>query len=138
MPARDVYHDIVKAALIKDGWTITHDPLILPFRAQKVYVDLGAEAPMAAEKEGRKIAVEVKSFVSDSEVTELERALGQYELYRFLLSRREPERTLFLAIPRDVHAGFMNEPDSRDLIAVTSIKLVVFDPEEEVVLQWTE
>jgi hypothetical protein len=27
MPARDFYHDVVKAALITDGWTITDDPL---------------------------------------------------------------------------------------------------------------
>ncbi len=29
MPARDFYHDAVKNALTKDGWTITHDPLTL-------------------------------------------------------------------------------------------------------------
>ncbi len=31
MPARDKVHDIVKNALIKDGWTITDDPLTLKF-----------------------------------------------------------------------------------------------------------
>jgi hypothetical protein len=28
MLTKDIYHDTVKRALIKDGWTITHDPLI--------------------------------------------------------------------------------------------------------------
>ncbi len=28
MPARDIYHDTVRNALEKDGWTITHDPVI--------------------------------------------------------------------------------------------------------------
>lgn len=31
MAARDVFHEAVKNALVKDGWTITHDPLALPF-----------------------------------------------------------------------------------------------------------
>jgi hypothetical protein len=26
MPAKDTYHNAVENALIKDGWTITHDP----------------------------------------------------------------------------------------------------------------
>lgn len=29
MPSRDIYHNTVKNALLKDGWTITHDPLRL-------------------------------------------------------------------------------------------------------------
>ena len=28
MPAKDVYHDAVKKALIKDGWSILADPYI--------------------------------------------------------------------------------------------------------------
>ena len=62
MPQRDIYHDVVKNALIKDGWTITHDPLILPYGGRNLYVDLGAEVPIGAEKDDRRIAVEVKSF----------------------------------------------------------------------------
>lgn len=80
MPAKDIYHDTVKKALIKDGWVITHDPLILKWGSKDLYVDLGAEQLVAAEKEGRKIAVEVKSFVSPSEVEDLEHALGQFIL----------------------------------------------------------
>jgi len=29
MPRKDIYHDTVKRALIKDGWTITHDQFTL-------------------------------------------------------------------------------------------------------------
>ena len=63
MPARDIYHETVKNALIKDGWTITHDPLVLRWGTTDVYVGLGAEQLLAAEKRGQKIAVEIKSFV---------------------------------------------------------------------------
>jgi hypothetical protein len=101
-------------------------------------VDLGAEAPIGAEKDGRKIAVEVKGFLGISETTELERALGQYWLYRFLLERREPDRVLFMAVSREAYARIFNEPDGRDLVVAQNLKLLVFDPTEEVVVQWIE
>jgi XisH protein len=63
MPAKDRYHDTVKNALIKDGWTITHDPLRIRLaRGKNLFVDLGAERLLAAERGTEKIAVEVKSF----------------------------------------------------------------------------
>jgi hypothetical protein len=110
MPRKDIYHDTVKNALIKDGWTITPDPLILSLGRRDLYVDLGAEQPIAAEKEGRKIAVEVKSFIGRSEVTDLEHALGQYSFYRLLLTRDDPQRKLYLAIPVDTYKGIFSEP----------------------------
>ena len=92
MPAKDIYHETVKNALIKDGWTITHDPLVLRWGTTDVYVDLGAEQLLAAEKRGQKIAVEIKSFVGRSDVDDLEKALGQYLLYHDILTQREPDR----------------------------------------------
>ncbi|WP_446388415.1 element excision factor XisH family protein [Coleofasciculus sp. B1-GNL1-01] len=62
--AKDIFHDIVKLALQKDSWTITHDPYRLRYGIADIYIDLAAQEAIAAEKEGRKIAVEVKSFVS--------------------------------------------------------------------------
>jgi hypothetical protein len=76
MPARDIYHDTSKNALIKDGWTISHDPFVLRWGTIDVYIDLGAEQLLAAERQGLKIAVEVKSFVGRSDVDDLEKALG--------------------------------------------------------------
>ena len=67
MSAKDRYRDCVKNALIKDGWVITHDPLRLPWGKKDMYVDLGAETLLAAEKDQRRIAVEIKSFVGKSE-----------------------------------------------------------------------
>jgi XisH protein len=81
MPARDFYYDVVKAALIADGWTIIEDPLKLPVGTKDLFVDLGAEQLLAADKQGRKIAIEVKSFFGDSEVEDLEIALGQFILF---------------------------------------------------------
>lgn len=136
MPQRDVYHNAVKEALVKDGWTITHDPLVLPFGHRNVYVDIGAEAPLGAEKDGHKIAVEIKSFLGVSEITELERALGQYALYNFLLTRREPDRTLYLAVPADSYASLLSGSEGQELAQAQGLKIVVFDPLQEVIVQW--
>lgn len=54
MPERDFFHDAVKSALVKEGWTITNDPLFIEFGGIDLYVDLGAEKVLAAEKDGRK------------------------------------------------------------------------------------
>src|SRR5262249_61450392 len=86
MPARNIYHAVVVRALTADGWTITHDPYPLSFGGKDLFVDLGAEEPtLAAEKEGRRIAVEIQSFLGRSPVRSLEEAVGQYEVYRLLL-----------------------------------------------------
>jgi XisH protein len=76
MPSRDIYHNCVKNALLKDGWTITHDPLKLEWGKKDLYVDLGAEQLIAAENTEQKIAVEIKSFVGRSDIDDLEKALG--------------------------------------------------------------
>lgn len=49
-PAVDTYHQAVIAALQKDGWTITHDPMTLTFEGEDLFVDLGAERLLAAER----------------------------------------------------------------------------------------
>jgi hypothetical protein len=138
MPRKDIYHDTVKNALIKDGWTITHDPLILSFGRRDIYVDLGAEQPIAAEKEGRKIAVETKSFVNQSAVTDLERAIGQYSLYHLILTQDEPERKLYLAITEDTYKGIFSEPMGQIVLANRIMNLIVFNPFQEVIVKWIE
>jgi hypothetical protein len=67
MPRKDIYHDVVKKALIRDGWTITHDPYPLKFSEEDLYVDIGAERPLGAEKEGRKAALAVRLLIFDAQ-----------------------------------------------------------------------
>ncbi len=85
-------------ALIKDGWTITDDPLVLSLGTRSIYIDLGAEKLIAAERDNQKIAVEIKSFLSSSPIRDLENAWGQFFLYARALKKREPDRCLYLAI----------------------------------------
>ncbi|MEG4422370.1 element excision factor XisH family protein [Microcoleus sp. LAD1_D5] len=55
-------------------------------------IDISAQQLLAAENNERKIAVEVKSFISESRIADLEPALGQYTLYYDILKRTESER----------------------------------------------
>ncbi|MEZ2232500.1 element excision factor XisH family protein [Microcoleus sp.] len=138
MPAKDFYHDTVCTALIKDGWTITNDPFKLRVGGRSVYVDLGAKKLFAAEKQGRKIAVEIKSFLDPSLVSELEKALGQYDLYYLIMEDEDPERVLYLAIAQTVFEGFFSEEICQMVLRKKSIKLIIFDSETEEIVQWID
>jgi hypothetical protein len=137
MPARDYYHDIVKKALQKDGWTITHDPYRIRLaRRKNLSVDLGAERLIAAEKGLEKIAIEIKSFRSASEMKDLEEAVGQFVLYEHLLTRYEPERKLYLAVPEDVRQSIFEEEAGQVLIEDKIIRLFSFNVNQAEVVVW--
>lgn len=121
--AKDKFHDAVKNALIKEGWTITNDPLFLQFGGVDLYVDLGAEKMLAAQKDNQKIAVEIKSFLGDSTITEFHQALGQLLNYRLILKRQEPERILYLAVPLDIYESFFKLEFTQLAIADYQLKL---------------
>jgi XisH protein len=138
MAARNVHHDAVVEALVADGWTITDDPLKLSFGNRKVYVDIGAQRAIGAEKGDRRIAVEVQSFLGLSEVHDLEGAIGQYVLYRTLLRVSEPDRALYMAVRPVVADGILAEPIGRLLLEEERIKVVVFDSAARRIVKWTE
>ena len=136
MSAKDTFHDAVIASLVKDGWTVTHDPYTLSFGTTNVYTDLGAERPIAAQRGEEKIALEIKSFLGDSAVRELEIALGQFVLYRMLMRKVEPDRTLLLAVPETAFKSLFEESAGQRVIQEVDLKLVIFDPIRQEILQW--
>ncbi len=136
MPAKDIYHDVVRTALEKDGWAITADPLTLKIGRRSVLVDLGAEKLLAAERAGRKIAVEIKSFLSPSPIRDLEGALGQFVLYSKILNQQDPDRTLYLAVSRSVFGDLFSEEVGQLLLNTTDLRLIVFHPQKEEIIQW--
>jgi hypothetical protein len=136
MPARDIYHDAVKNALIQAGWVITDDPLHLKWGQKDMYVDLGAKQLLAAEQGTQKIAVEIKSFLSPSEIADLKDAIGGFIIYRAVIHRLEPDRTLYLAVRDGVFTALFEEPIGKLLIEAEKLKLVIFNPETERIIQW--
>lgn len=136
MPSKDRYHQSVKNALRKDGWIITDDPLHLRWGKKDMYVDLGAEQILTAEKEGSRIAVEIKTFGSLSEIADLQKAIGQYCMYLSVMKRIEPDRSLYLAIHDEVFTNVFDEPIGEVLIEDYNVALIVFNPAQEVILKW--
>jgi hypothetical protein len=138
MPARDVFHQQVKQALGKEGWLVTHDPYWIKLIGSDMnaYVDLAAERILAAEKGDEKIAVEIKSFIGTSFLTDFHNALGQYLDYRVALRQKEPERQLFLAVPLDVYQSFFSRPFVQSVCSEYKLTLITFDPQTEEICAW--
>jgi XisH protein len=138
MPAKDIYHDTVRTALVKDGWVITKDPFKLTFGGRNLYVDLGAEKLFGAEKGEQKIAVEIKSFLDPSPINDLEKALGQYKLYSQILEDIEPDRMLYLAVGSVVFEDFFSEPICQLVIRKNNLNIIVFEPINQEIIQWID
>jgi hypothetical protein len=136
MSAKDKFHDIVKHALIKDHWTITSDPLYIRIQAIQMYIDLGAEKLISADKDNRKIAVEIKSFLQNSTLTEFYQAFGQFLSYKHALEIEEPQRELYLAVPNDIYDEFFKQLFVQELIQRYAIKLLIYQPETEELVEW--
>jgi hypothetical protein len=136
MAAKDKFHDAVRHGLQKDGWTITADPLELEYGDLTLLVDLAAERLLAADREGEKIAVEVKSFLNASAITDFHQALGQFLNYRLALRKLEPDRKLYLAVPEDAYRKFFQSAFAQDSVAEYGLLLLAYDPFDEVLTRW--
>jgi XisH protein len=138
MAAKDLFHDAVKQALLKEQWVITADPLKIKIEGVKLEIDLAAEKVFAAQKAGRKIAVEVKSFLNNSAITDFHLALGQFLNYRLALQMSEPDRMLYLAVPFDTFDSFFQERFIQETVKFYQLKIVVNEPQKEVIIAWID
>ncbi|OIP73537.1 MAG: fatty-acid oxidation protein subunit alpha [Oscillatoriales cyanobacterium CG2_30_44_21] len=136
MPAKDIFHDTVKIGLEKEGWAITDDPLYLDFGGVEIYIDLAAEKIIAAERDGEKIAVEIKSFIGSSAISEFHRALGQFINYKAVLSQKQPERIMYLAVPIATYETFFKLELIQLVIKNQGISLIVYNPTKQEIEQW--
>jgi hypothetical protein len=136
MPRKDAIHDAVKHALIKDGWVITDDPLFLEFGNEDMFVDLGAERLLAAERDNERIAVEVKGFVGPSAITELHAALGQYQVYFAVLEKVDPSRKLYIAVSKSTYEE-LAEMDTFELVVERfRVSLLIVRIADEEIDEW--
>ncbi|WP_414552140.1 XisH family protein [Anabaena sp. CCY 0017] len=137
MSAKDIFHGVVKIALQKDGWQVTNDPLTISVGGVNLSIDLAAEKLISAEREGQKIAVEVKSFLEKSSaISEFHTALGQFINYRGALRRLQPERVLYLAVPLTTYKTFFQLDFPKDMVSENRLKMLVYDVEKEVIFKW--
>ncbi|MEA5451725.1 XisH family protein [Leptolyngbya sp. CCNP1308] len=136
MAARDLFHTAVRHGLEKDQWRISSDPLELDWEEVKVKIDLAAERLIAAERGEEKIAVEIKSFISPSPVSDFHTALGQFLNYRIMLEVKEPGRDLYLAIPIDTYETFFQSRFAQTAVERYQLKLIVYNPVSEEIVRW--
>ena len=134
--ARDLFHENVKKALIKEGWIITNDPLSFKIGNMQVQIDLGAERLIAAERGTDKIAIEIKTFGSLSFITSLYEAVGKYIIYRNVLALRDPERLLYLAVPESIYTRFFEEQVIQKTMQEEKFKLVIYNQTTQIITQW--
>jgi hypothetical protein len=136
MSRRDDLHFSLRRTLEKDGWTITDDPLVLVLERTLLKADIGADKFFTAEKESHKIAVEVKDFDTPSVISELEKTMGQLQLYQWALEEQEPARQLFLAVSQSVYLKHFQKPIFQLAIRRNKINLLIYEPIDEVIIQW--
>lgn len=137
MPAKDIIHNAVKNALVKDGWIITHDPYPIEYEEVSLSADLGAERPIAAERGDQKIVVEIKSFIGPSPIQDLKVALGQYVLYLGLLEVIAPERKLYLAVNHQAYQELFKQKAIQLIVKRYEVAVVVVNVVKEEVVEWT-
>lgn len=146
MPPRDSIHNIVKQAIIKEGWEITDDPYVISYGERFLFVDLAATESsnlnpieglfIGAQQRNSRIAIEVKDFRSQSAIADLEQAIGQYLLYRLLLQKVDPERLLYLAVTKQTYSNIFSEPIGDLVITEVPLNLIVIDSKKVEVRQW--
>jgi len=134
--AKDIFHDAVKNGLEKEDWVITDDPMRIRAGRVDMRIDLGAERLIAAEKGEEKIAVEIKSFITPSNISEFHTAVGQFLNYYVALEEQQPDRVLYLAVPLGTYQTFFNLPFVETIIERFQLRLLVYEPKDEVVLEW--
>ena len=136
MGAKDIYHEAVKNALIKDGWTITADPYTIEYEGDNLYADLLAEKTLLAEQQGRKIVVEIKSFINPSPMNDFQNALGQYLLYRDFLEFSQKNYEIYLAVRTAVFNSFFQRPSIQAVTKRHQLNLIVFNDKKEEITSW--
>ncbi len=135
--AKDIIHQQVKNALIKDGWTITDDPFRVEFEELEIFADLAAErGPIVARKHGQKIIAEIKTFAGRSFIREFQQALGQYDLYLEMLDLAGFEHELYLAISEFVYEEYFQRKGTAIIVQRKHLKIFVVNLKQEEIVTW--
>ena len=115
---------------------ITDDPLYIKVGQIPIHIDIGAEKLIGAEKNGEKIAVEIKTFGRASFITALHEAVGKYIIYRSVLKYIQSDRLIYLALPDDIYAEFGNEPIVQSVFTEYNFKILIYEPTTQLITSW--
>jgi hypothetical protein len=133
---RDLIHDAVKNALVKDGWTILADPYQIRFEDKILAADLRAERLLRISRQNETVVVEIKSFIGHSFIKDLQAALGQYQMYSFFLHELGAEDTVHMAISQAIYEEQFQSKAVRQLVNYFNVRLLVVDIRAEEIVEW--
>lgn len=137
MPKRDIFHQTVKNALQKDGWTVTYDPFFVPTEGGvNFFIDLGLESIIGAARNDKNVAIEIKSFDATTPTYSFYEILGQFLLYRMALEEQTEPWELYVAMSEQGYQKLHEAPIFRRAIDEFSVKLVIFNPLTETITKW--
>jgi hypothetical protein len=136
MPIQDLYHDVVRDALRKDGWRITHTALQLKARAESRTGEPWEGPWLIADKDERKVAVAVSSFVGRSNLEDITQTWAQLGLSRPRLHAMDSDRVVYLAVRQATYSACFAGAEGELVLAKEYMQLLVFDPRAETIVQW--
>lgn len=136
MPRKDTYHDIVRIGLEKDGWRIIDDPLRVVAGGVGLFIDLSAEPIMTFERDNKKIAIEIKSFELQSQITSFYEALGKYITYRKALFMVKMDFELYLAVPKKAFDTIFKKDLVEQLVIEYKVHIVVYSDKNQTITSW--
>jgi hypothetical protein len=90
----------------------------------------------SSQKQGLKIAVEIKSFLDPSKISEFYGALGQFIAYRAALRKQDSERTLYLAVSSDIYERFFTTLFIQELVEQNQLYILIYNIDLEVIERW--
>jgi XisH protein len=129
---------LIDLVLLKDGWKILKEDYELEYGEDSLYPDFAAERSFIAERNTRKILVEVKSFIGRSFIADLQRAIGQYAMYQNVIEVQGLDFQLYMAISSTVYEERFQSPLAQLMIERGGMNLLIFDIKQEIVEQWIE
>lgn len=103
---------------------------------ENLFIDLAAEKLIVANRDKDKIAVEIKTFIGKSKMQDLHLAIGQFVIYRTAIKQTEPDRELFLAVPMEILRDIFGREKGGILVEGIGLKIIGFDVEKEVIVEW--
>lgn len=137
MPKKDIFHETVKTALLKDGWVITNDPLFVPTEGGvNFFIDLGIEKIIGAQKNGEHIAIEIKSFDENTPAYSFYEILGQFLIYEIALQEQLKPWQLFVALSSLGFKRLDEAPIFNRAIIKFNLNFVIFDPIDKIIIEW--
>ncbi len=75
-------------------------------------------------------------MIGTSDISDFHTALGQFFNYRIMLEVNQPDRLLYLAVPLETYETFFQSQFAQMAVERYQLKLIVYEPVTEEIVQW--